>query len=102
MTSGVHVTKVAADHPALAGHFPDRPIVPGVLLLELAVDAARGGRALSVAQVVSVKFHASLLPGESCEMEWSEAADVVRFRCSSGEQLIAEGSFRWHTSGANT
>ena len=26
--------RVAADHPALPGHFPGRPIVPGVVILD--------------------------------------------------------------------
>ena len=33
--------RVAADHPALPGHFPGRPIVPGVLLLDAVLQAMR-------------------------------------------------------------
>ena len=36
----VHSFRVEADHPALEGHFPGRPIVPGVVLL----DEPRDGR----------------------------------------------------------
>jgi len=38
---------IAAEHPALAGHFPDAPILPGVVLLDemvRVVERAGGGR----------------------------------------------------------
>ena len=50
--------RVPADHPAFAGHFPGHPIVPGVVLLDRAVQMAqrlRGGP-LAGWQVTQVKF----------------------------------------------
>ena len=38
---------IAAEHPALAGHFPDAPILPGVVLLDemvRLVESQGGGR----------------------------------------------------------
>lgn len=68
-----------AAHPSFAGHFPGRPIVAGVLLLEAAATALRDWRGLAVSQVVDAKFLAPLLPGEDAELELV-ALDASRFR----------------------
>jgi 3-hydroxyacyl-[acyl-carrier-protein] dehydratase len=76
------------DHPCYAGHFPGRPIVPGVLLLDLVVAALGLGapRALD-----SVKFHRALAPGERFTLRYRQAAKVT-FRCLVDDKLIAEGT----------
>jgi 3-hydroxymyristoyl/3-hydroxydecanoyl-(acyl carrier protein) dehydratase len=55
---------VANDHPALAGHFPGNPVVPGVVLLSLAEAAARElvGASVRLARLPVVKFMRPLLP----------------------------------------
>jgi 3-hydroxyacyl-[acyl-carrier-protein] dehydratase len=57
---------IPADHPALAGHFPGAPIVPGVLLLDemiRAVESADGGRRARW-RIGSAKFVKPVRPGE--------------------------------------
>ena len=46
---------IPADHPALPGHFPGNPIVPGVVLLEL-VEALLAGHGYHVRECPQVKF----------------------------------------------
>ena len=58
--------RIAASHPALPGHFPGHPVVPGVVLLE-AVAAALPQHARATGFPV-VKFLAPLLPEHEFEV----------------------------------
>lgn len=52
---------IAADHPALDGHFPGFPVVPGVVLLDEAFDVIGLGGPV---HLESVRFLAPVLPGQ--------------------------------------
>ncbi|MDQ0009030.1 3-hydroxymyristoyl/3-hydroxydecanoyl-(acyl carrier protein) dehydratase [Luteibacter jiangsuensis] len=83
-----------AAHPSFAGHFPGRPIVAGVLLLEAVATALREWRGLAVRQVIDAKFLAPLLPGEDAEIELV-AVDAARFRFTirRAAEILARGTF---------
>lgn len=87
--------RVCADHPSLAGHFPGRPVVPGVVIVDEV--AARARRLLGCGngprRMPQVKFIAPLLPDEDARilLEADAAALRVRFRVLRGEQLLATG-----------
>lgn len=61
---------LSADHPILRAHFPGRPIVPGVILIEAMAQAAglvRGGGddvVLGLAAVDRVKVRRPVLPDQ--------------------------------------
>jgi 3-hydroxyacyl-[acyl-carrier-protein] dehydratase len=99
MTEGSGLFVVPADHPALAGHFPDNPIVPGVVLLEQALAMLPAGRRL--ARVDSVKFHASLMPGINCTVRWRDVANTTRLTCEVEGNLLAEANVTWRTAGSS-
>lgn len=98
---------VAADHPCLPGHFPDRPLVPGVVLLERVVEAVQAQHgALPALRLPQVKFLQPLLPGQTARVELERVepkpADPLRadpapaplrwrFRVRRGEDLLASG-----------
>lgn len=67
---------VPADHACFAGHFPGRPIVPGIALLHWVVtELARWqGRALDIAGIEALKFRRPVGPGETFTLALSRAS----------------------------
>jgi len=90
----------APDHPAFAGHFPGRPIVPGVLLLDAAVHAAQqalragsGDAAAPACEIGSAKFLHPVGPGETLTISLdTTATGAMRFEISSGSRKVATGT----------
>ena len=70
---------IAADHPALPGHFPGHPIVPGVVILDhvlAAIESVHGP--LAGLRLPEVKFVQPLLPGQVARIELDViTADVI-------------------------
>ena len=82
------------DHPCLPGHFPGRPLVPGVVLLDEVVRAIEAGHGpLGPLRLPQVKFMQPLLPGEAARVELEGAAPRWRFRVlrEDGAVLLASG-----------
>jgi 3-hydroxyacyl-[acyl-carrier-protein] dehydratase len=87
--------EISPEHPALPGHFPGNPIVPGVLLLSRVAQAVRSIFGSEIIAVPAVKFHVPLRPAERFEIELYRAEDdIVKFRVARGKTLIASGSLR--------
>jgi 3-hydroxymyristoyl/3-hydroxydecanoyl-(acyl carrier protein) dehydratase len=92
MTDGYHTTlRFAADHPSLPGHFPGRPLVAGVLLLERVADALRAWRGERLACVREAKFVAPLEPEQTAELRLTPAGAQVRFELRRDGTLLARG-----------
>lgn len=83
---------VASSHPCLPGHFPGRPLVPGVIILDrvlAAIEHEHG--ALGPLRLPQVKFLRPLLPDEVADVVLDGAAPRWRFRVLRGADLIASG-----------
>jgi len=83
-----------ADHPALAGHFPGFPIVPGVLLLDAAIHALEC-EGHTVAGVASAKFLQPVGPDQPLVLAGPAGpageAGRASFEIRRGEQRVASG-----------
>jgi acyl-coenzyme A synthetase/AMP-(fatty) acid ligase len=81
-------------HPALPGHFPGRPIIPGVLLLASVEDVLRDA-GLRVVECTKVKFLAPVLPDQTVSIRIDvEAHRAVRFEIFSSGQVFVSGNLR--------
>lgn len=89
------VWPVPADHPAFAGHFPGRPIVPGVVILDRAQRFAQTLTAVPIHhwQVGNAKFLSPVGPGETLVFALeTKASGAIAFSVRVGERSVASGS----------
>ena len=95
MTDGFEQdVRIEATHPALPGHFPGHPLVPGVMLLEHVANALRDWRGQRLARVLEAKFVAPLLPDETATLCLTGVAPEgarARFEIRRDGQLLARG-----------
>lgn len=94
---------IAADHAAYAGHFPGRPILPGVVLLDEALHAlaVANGRAAATGQIRAAKFLSPVTPAEALRLDYAETAPgVFRFTVAAGTRTVASGVFAFDDPGS--
>jgi len=85
---------VPAGHPALAGHFPGQPIVPGVMLLAEVARLARAELGLNEGALrwLRVKFLSPVEPDQRVTIALDGSAEQFSFRVSTGAgQMVATG-----------
>jgi len=84
---------VAIDHPAYAGHFPGRPILPGVVLLDRAQRAVEQAGGIVISGIAAAKFLSPCRPGDALVLDFEASDTAVRFEIRSGDRRIASGRF---------
>ena len=89
---------VAADHPAFQGHFPGRPLLPGVSLLAEVIEAVLSQPDLAAMlgpqpRIGVAKFLAPVLPGAELCLHLRLSEGRVHFDVRQGDRLTASGHF---------
>lgn len=107
MSRGRLPLRIDRDHPALAGHFPGAPVVPGALLLDevlRAIELAHASGAPSAPsapvaappalwRIRTVKFHHAAPPGQALQLDYQSSADGgTQFELRHAGTLIASGA----------
>lgn len=82
---------IAAEHPALPGHFPGNPLVPGVILLDRVTAAIEHAWDLRASGFPQVKFLRPVGPGQVMELIIERNAAGARFRIIAGADIVASG-----------
>jgi UDP-3-O-[3-hydroxymyristoyl] N-acetylglucosamine deacetylase/3-hydroxyacyl-[acyl-carrier-protein] dehydratase len=106
----VAVKNVSFNEPFFQGHWPGRPIMPGVLILEALAQAAgilvavsrveRAGRIALIASIDEVKLRRPVVPGDQLRLEVQcqrlkpSAAGVVA-RAKIDDKVAAEAKIRF-------
>lgn len=86
---------ITSSHPALAGHFPGNPVVPGVVLLDCIKQIALKDNAIeSITGVNNLKFMRPVLPEQQVDVSIENIADKrLRFICQVESDIVMQGEF---------
>jgi 3-hydroxyacyl-[acyl-carrier-protein] dehydratase len=87
--------RVGAEHPALPGHFPGRPVVPGVVILDEVIACAERwlGRELAVTGLPQAKFVGVLEPERDARVTLTLAGTSLKFDVQGEAGPLASGAF---------
>jgi acyl-coenzyme A synthetase/AMP-(fatty) acid ligase len=88
---GYNTLALDAQHPVFAGHFPGQPMVPGALLLDMAIESIERDTTRTVQTIAMSKFLSPATPGEPIELDYRIEAQDLRFEISSGGRKLAIG-----------
>lgn len=87
--------RVPYELPVLRGHFPSRPIVPGVVQVGWAVEIARAQGVVNgtFAGISGAKFRRVLQPGMdlSLRLDGHDGSRLLRFEYSLGAMVVSGG-----------
>ncbi|WP_284944728.1 hypothetical protein [Acidisoma cladoniae] len=85
---------ISPDHPSLPGHFPGRPIVPGVVLLDEAL-ALIGQHHAATPVALRVKFTAVVFGGQTITVSVATpSAGALSFTAQCDGETVMSGTLR--------
>jgi 3-hydroxymyristoyl/3-hydroxydecanoyl-(acyl carrier protein) dehydratase len=90
--------RIPATHPALPGHFPGRPVVPGAVTLSEVVAAwqAHAGSTRPLRGFAHVKFLSPLLPEEIAQIVFTDkGAGSAGFEITVEARRVVSGALRY-------
>lgn len=90
---------IGADHPAFAGHFADRPVLPGVVLLAEVLESIRGEPELAQAVgaeplLLAAKFLTPVGPGSELQIELRLSGSSLDFDVLAAGKTAAKGRYQ--------
>src|SRR5580704_11084105 len=103
----VAIKNVTANEPQFTGHFPDYPIMPGVLTIEAMAQAGgalllteipdRQDKLMVFTGIEEARFRRPVLPGDQLRIEvtvlnWRSRAVKMRGECTVDGKLVADAT----------